>query len=96
MFTNDETVGLAEWIIDDTCLVTFYFPSTFRLVVITIFTHVVRPSVFLYVRLYVRVYLSKSTIIKLFTADRDCGLAEWIIEMTAVLVTFYFPSTFRQ
>ena len=25
MFTSGETVGLAEWIIDDTCLVTRYF-----------------------------------------------------------------------
>ena len=25
MFTTGENVGLAEWIIDDTCLVTFYF-----------------------------------------------------------------------
>ena len=27
MFATGETVGLAEWIIDDTCLVTIIFPK---------------------------------------------------------------------
>ena len=32
MFTTSETVGLAEWIIDDTCLVLFWsYAETFRL-----------------------------------------------------------------
>ena len=29
MFTTGETVGLAEWIIDGTCLVLSAFPKTF-------------------------------------------------------------------
>ena len=33
MFSTSETVGLAEWIIDDTCLVTFCFNKLSHLVI---------------------------------------------------------------